>query len=219
MQDGNRDWSGSVGHFIRSYCALLEQADKTEDPEVEAERKIFRDLLGAIDPDVGPDDPTRLPVCRFVESVLDAAPSDTASRSELVAASRNVISQARWVNKYAPTKELAALFDNFAFCDFVGPTSAQASDDVTLGFVLLGPDTSYPFHEHPARELYYVMSGTAGWATDFDDYVVRPPGTFLLHTEDQPHAMRTYAEPMLAVSAWRGDVQGRSRFSEQQTRS
>ena len=214
MRDGNGDWPKSVERFIGSYRNLLEGAEKTSDLEIEAERKIFRELLAAIDLEVGPEDATELPVCRVLDAVLDAAPSDTAFQMDLVAASRGVMSRARWVNKYAPSQEHATLFENFAFCDFVGPQSAQVSYDVTLGFVLLGPDTNYPFHEHPARELYYVVSGTAGWATDFGDYAPRPPGCFLLHKENQPHAMRTYAEPLLAVSAWRGETQGRSRFSE-----
>ncbi|WP_422367390.1 dimethylsulfonioproprionate lyase family protein [Pelagibius sp.] len=214
MQQAIQEWATAVGTFIDAYCKLLDQAEETSNAEIEAERRVFRDLLLGIERDVRPETPTGLPVCRFADAVLQEAPSETSLQTDLNESCRQVIANARWVNKYEPNAEHADLFENFAFCDFVGPDSSQVSHDVTLGFVLLGPDTSYPFHEHPARELYYVASGKAGWATDFEDFTLREPGTFLLHLESQPHAMRTYGEPLLAVSAWRGEVRGGSRFSQ-----
>jgi hypothetical protein len=69
----------------------------------------------------------------------------------------------------------------------------------------MAPRTFYPLHTHPAVELYLVIAGEAQWTTPDADRIV-PPGQFVLHRSNEPHAMRTFADPLLALYAWRGDL-------------
>jgi quercetin dioxygenase-like cupin family protein len=69
----------------------------------------------------------------------------------------------------------------------------------------MAPDTFYPLHAHPAIELYLVIAGHAQWTTPASERIV-PPGEFVLHHANQPHAMRTFAEPLLALYGWRGEI-------------
>jgi gentisate 1,2-dioxygenase len=95
------------------------------------------------------------------------------------------------------------LGQNIAFAEIVGPAAPFRSDSVCLGLTLIGPETLYPAHRHPAIELYYVVAGIATW-TLVGVSQDNPPGTFILHPSQAIHAMRTHAEPLLAIYSWSG---------------
>lgn len=205
-------WGAAVAGFGRAAQDLLRCAPWTGDAAIEEERGLFLDLLRHVEAPVAPAEPFARPACRFLAPALAAAPRGADWQARLAEASAATLPGLRWLNKYQPTSEHAALFDGFAFCDLIGPDGSQPSERVTLGFVLLGPGLTYPFHRHPARELYYALSGRAEWAVDGGPFRALPAGSFVLHREDQPHALRTGDEPLLAISAWRGAIRGRSSF-------
>lgn len=207
-----------VGKFLAAYLKLLRNAPDSKNADVESERQIFTGLLEhAIDTPFFDATPVSKPVCRF----LDQAHSShgNAFISDLTLASRPLCDLAVWRNKYRNRPGREALFNNFAFCDFIGTDGWFHTKDVSLGLTLLGPDTDYPFHGHPARELYFLLSGPSDWAVDYRAWQRRVPGDWLLHTEMQPHAMRSHDIPMLAISAWRGDIETRSQFQQPATNS
>jgi quercetin dioxygenase-like cupin family protein len=74
-----------------------------------------------------------------------------------------------------------------------------------VGFTLIAPNTFYPMHAHPATELYWIIAGHAEWSASGARRIV-PPGGFVLHQSNEPHAMRTFAEPLLALYSWSGDL-------------
>ena len=56
--------------------------------------------------------------------------------------------------------------------------------EVRMGFLELDPGATYPFHAHPAPELYYVIRGTARWTVGNETFLARsgtavhtPPNT------------------------------------------
>ena len=89
--------------------------------------------------------------------------------------------------------------DGYAHVNLLGRGGHYPDDRARCGLLLFGPDIDYPAHSHPARELYLVLDG--------EDYLARPPGDFLLHTERQSHAMRMGADGLLALWAWTGDLE------------
>jgi hypothetical protein len=70
--------------------------------------------------------------------------------------------------------------------------------------LLLGPATHYPRHRHEAEEIYMPLAGTAAWQQGDGDWRDQLPGTVIHHQPFEPHAMRTHAEPLLALYLWRG---------------
>jgi hypothetical protein len=110
-----------------------------------------------------------------------------------------------WHYHYAPRPDAADLADRIGFAELIGPRAPLTAPDCRAGFTLMAPDTFYPLHVHPAIELYLVISGHARWTTPEAERIV-PPGAFVLHRANQPHAMRTFAEPLLALYGWRGDL-------------
>jgi mannose-6-phosphate isomerase-like protein (cupin superfamily) len=114
-----------------------------------------------------------------------------------------------WRYSYPPRPGLPAdavdLAERIAFAELIGPRAPLDAPGCRAGFTLIAPATFYPLHAHPAIELYLVISGHAQWTTPEAERIV-PPGEFVLHGVNQPHAMRTFAEPLLALYGWRGDI-------------
>jgi quercetin dioxygenase-like cupin family protein len=111
-----------------------------------------------------------------------------------------------WDYHYAPRPDATDLAERIAFAELIGPHAPLTAPACRVGFTLMAPATVYPLHAHPAIELYLVTSGHAQWTTPQSERIV-PPGQFVLHRSNQAHAMRTFAEPLLALYGWRGDIE------------
>lgn len=142
------------------------------------------------------------PAVRHVELALTEAltcPSDL--RAFLI----RFAPQARWQVTEAYRGHFDnSFFDNEAWCELIGPTGLIASNDVRIGLLIMGPGLVYPAHRHPATEWYHVLSGTGQWAQGSQPAMPRTPPAALFHRSDEPHAMTTHQEPVLALWSWVG---------------
>jgi len=94
--------------------------------------------------------------------------------------------------------------------EFIGPNGIFENPNVRIGLLLQSPEIHYPRHWHTAEELYYIISGTAKWATDDEKEKLYQPGNFVHHMSGQTHNMTTCSEPLLALWGWTGDIDGAS---------
>ena len=150
--------------------------------------------------------PEPAPVLRHLPAAIErveAGPYGALASALRAAAPHLVWGQVRSYRDVLPPHFL----DNYAHVNLVGRGGHFPDDRARCGLILFGPDIDYPAHSHPARELYLVLDGTAEWWREGEDYVRRPPGSFLLHTERQSHAMRMGGEGLLALWAWTGDLE------------
>jgi hypothetical protein len=112
---------------------------------------------------------------------------------------------------YGRDPGLDAFQRTYAFASAMAPEargafSPRVNEHATVGLTIQGPNTTYPAHAHRAIEVYYVIAGTADWKQGTAPWRDRPPGTFIVHGPDEPHAMRTGAEPLLTFFAWVSDL-------------
>ena len=70
--------------------------------------------------------------------------------------------------------------------------------DVLMGVLELAPGATYPAHQHPAPEIYYVMSGTAEWTVG-DETFVAEPGTAIYHPPGALHRMINTGDDVLRL--------------------
>jgi len=110
-----------------------------------------------------------------------------------------------WHYHYPQRDDAPDLAARIGFAELIGPRGPLAAPNSRVGFTLMAPHTFYPLHNHPAVELYLVIAGTAEWIAPPLQRLV-PPGELILHPSNQPHAMRTMQEPLLALYAWSGDI-------------
>jgi mannose-6-phosphate isomerase-like protein (cupin superfamily) len=71
-------------------------------------------------------------------------------------------------------------------------------DEVFMGILELAPKTTYPAHQHPAPEIYYVISGIAEWSVDDETFVVES-GTAIHHHPNALHRMVNIGDDVLRL--------------------
>jgi hypothetical protein len=144
--------------------------------------------------------PSAVPVLRLLPEVQAAAP---AFSRELVNDIGRAASSMAWRQTYTVADVGAAFLENYGWSEVVGTTGPLASERVACGFLLLGPQTHYPLHQHEAEEIYIPLVGTASWLQAKGGWQKRPPGTVIYHASNEPHATRTGTHPLLALYLWR----------------
>ena len=159
-----------------------------------------------------PGAPQREPVCRHLDAVIAATLAGPAR--PIAEAARPLLASLRWHYGYPYDPRWPDLGERVGFAQVIGDSGLLDHALLHVGLTLLAPHTHYPLHAHPAIELYFVLSGTAEWQIGRDDFVARPAGSLILHPSNVGHAMRTGAEPLLALYVWRGDIDSPSVFSD-----
>ncbi len=97
-------------------------------------------------------------------------------------------------------------------CELIGPNgNGFHHPDFTLGFFFMVPRILYRDHNHPASEFYLPLTGPHGWRFDLGSWRDLPAGEVVWNVPEQPHAMRVYDVPFLAVYSWPRDVNHRCR--------
>lgn len=131
----------------------------------------------------------------------------------LVAALEAANSAIAWYpsKSYDDEPSMAAFVPRYAVAPIVGPDRfgrhcPYFSDRIFLGVSLQAPGTDYAAHAHQAVELYYILAGSVDWQQGDGAWRAKAPGDFVRHAADEPHAMRTGDEPLLALFAWVSDV-------------
>jgi hypothetical protein len=147
-----------------------------------------------------------LPVLEWLPRAVRAAPAFSAELSAMLA---EVAGDLAWRQTYSQADVAggaieASFLDRYGWCEVIGPRAATCSDRIACGFLLLGPQTCYPSHRHEPEELYLPLSGSAAWRQGDGDWQQRLPGTLIHHASFETHAMRTDADPLLALYLWRG---------------
>ncbi len=109
-----------------------------------------------------------------------------------------------WGQTYTAEDFGRHFLDNYGWVELIGTRGHFASDTVAAGLLVLGPDIVYPDHRHIAEELYVPLTGGAEWRKGEESFAVRAAGEVIHHPSNVAHAMRTGAEPLVALYIWRG---------------
>ena len=148
-----------------------------------------------------PAQPCGLPVLAWLNGLLPlAAPAARGLVSTLVAAADAL----EWRQTYTAADFGPSFLDRYGWSELIGLRGPIPSTEIACGVMLLGPEIDYPAHAHEAEELYLPLAGTALWLRGEESWRSRPPGEPIHHPSWMPHAMRTQAEPLLALYVWRG---------------
>jgi quercetin dioxygenase-like cupin family protein len=166
-------------------------------------------LAGPLTPAV-PSSAPALPVLRWLPRIADGA---SIGGSFVSALCRTAPSLA-WRQTYTRDEVDAAFLQNYGWAELARPVEKRTSAQISCGVLVLGPRTLYPHHRHEAEEIYVPLSGTAAWQQGDALWREHPPGTLIHHLSEEPHAMRTGEEPLLALYLWRStDLTQRARLS------
>jgi hypothetical protein len=109
-----------------------------------------------------------------------------------------------WGQTYTETDFGRHFIENYGWLDLFGTRGHFINDLTAGGFLILGPHLHYPDHHHVAEEVYIPLTGGTAWRKAAGSYAELPAGTVIHHPSNVNHAMKTGAEPLLALYLWRG---------------
>lgn len=110
----------------------------------------------------------------------------------------------RWGQTYRAADFGKAFLANYGWLEVFGARGHFIHHDIAGGLLLLGPETFYPEHRHQAEEIYIPLTGGSDWRMDGQPFRARQAGEIIHHAGNVGHAMRTGAEPLLALYLWHG---------------
>ncbi|MEM8776374.1 MAG: dimethylsulfonioproprionate lyase family protein [Pseudomonadota bacterium] len=136
--------------------------------------------------------------------------SDTGLLTERFAGFRDALLDAaplaHWRETYKDTDIGTDFLDKFGCYEVLGRDAPFASNSMR-SFMLYQPaGLHYPWHHHPAEELYLILAGEAEFAIHGQPSNTLCPGDTVFHESNVPHAMTTHDHPILAYVLWRGDL-------------
>lgn len=182
-------------------------------------RRIWQEVEATIDivaghhvqmPDIVETDPRpnegrfadSFPVLKHLDQALKLAKSDKLTG--LAEAISDALPRFRWSQNgsYNETNCSRAFLDGYAYAGLSGPDTSLSWAAPRTGVFLMAPDLLYPGHNHPAREIYLILTPGAEWRLDNGDWFKVQAGDLIFHDSWVLHEMRTFETPMLAIAAW-----------------
>ena len=116
----------------------------------------------------------------------------------------DIAPHAEWRQSYTAEEVGATFLDNYAYTEIIRPKGHYRSDTLRAYIGWWGPGLFYPWHDHEAEEIYYILAGHAEFESDGLPPARLGPGDTRLHTSRQRHAMTTTDSAILALALWRG---------------
>ena len=143
--------------------------------------------------------PRHLPCADYMyhDEILQAAPNPLA-RAFFAAGP-----DAFWRETYAGTNIGEDFMNRFGCFCAIGNGGAYDSDRMKGYVVTMPPGLHYPWHHHPAEEMYLVLAGEAEFYREGEAASVLREGDTSFHASNQPHAMETKNSPVICYVTWR----------------
>ena len=113
---------------------------------------------------------------------------------------------AKWRKTYEGTNIGQDFMDRFACYCLIGEGGGFISRKMAGYVVYMPPNLHYPWHEHPAEELYFILAGEAEFGREGQPNEILRAGDASFHASGQPHATTTHDKPMLAYVTWRNHL-------------
>lgn len=178
---------------LAGFRAVLEQLD----------HPVVGSFAAEIDWDMAPRD---LPAATLpcLVHLPRAAASATGAGAPLAGVLTEAALSLSWGQTYSAADFGPRFMDNYGWTEVFGTRGHFANERVAGGFLLLGPDVTYPDHHHEAEEIYVPLTGGAHWKMGREDFRPRDAGEVIHHRSNVSHAMRTTEAPLLALYLWRG---------------
>ena len=158
-----------------------------------------------------PDDIVPQAVTPFHSTCCDVFCEDKKLVSQKYPALQDAIRAAsdavHWRQTYKDTDIGDDFMDKFACYCIIGENAPFMSAAIRLFMVYMPPHFYYPWHHHPAEEMYVVGSGNGVFKRKDCPDERLTEGDTSFHQSNQPHAMETLDDPVLCLVAWRDDFE------------
>jgi mannose-6-phosphate isomerase-like protein (cupin superfamily) len=120
---------------------------------------------------------------------------------------------ASWLRSYTDDQIFPGFNARFGSYPLVGPHAHFRAQGFAAYVLYSDAALWYPWHDHPAEEIYLVIAGEAEFMVDGETSRILGPGETCFHASNQSHAMQTHDSPVMAMVLWRGNLETRPRLT------
>ena len=111
-----------------------------------------------------------------------------------------------WRDTYAGTDVSEDFMQRFGCYCVIGSGGAWISQSMAAYVVVMPSGLHYPWHQHPAEEMYYVLAGEGVFMRKGEANETLTAGNSVIHASNQPHALETRDQPVMAYVVWRNHL-------------
>lgn len=202
---------GPLNQLARATSEQLRQISYDNNEDAALSRNFADDLERVANVSLEPQNGQGAPVraLKFAPIVFDTAHENEVS--ELMSLASSAFGLVRWTEFYAEDDWSRHFLPSMASGEGIGPDGRLRDNKIIFGLFLLGPNTVYPPHAHPAEEFYLVLSGDPEFQVGAKKpYLTQNPGSVVMHHSNVSHSIRTSAHPFFGIFGWRGGIHERS---------
>jgi len=129
----------------------------------------------------------------------------TEDYSELRDAFISASPYAHWRQTYKGTTVGKKFLAEFGCYGLIGPESPFQSEKIRAWVVYMPKNFYYPWHHHPAEEMYLCLAGEAVFRRENYTDIRLGSGGIIEHSANQSHSMETLEHPIMAYVIWRNE--------------
>lgn len=119
-----------------------------------------------------------------------------------------------WRETYKETKIGDDFMNRFGCYCLIGEGGGWLSKHMQAYVVYMPAGLHYPWHQHPAEELYYVVAGEGEFHRQGEASEILGEGQSSFHASNQPHALTTHDSPVMAYVLWRNHFDVKPAWSD-----
>jgi len=147
-------------------------------------------------------DPFHIPASDLMQNETGLLTEDYAElRDAFISASP----YAHWRQTYKGTAIGEKFLNEFGCYGLIGPDSPFQSEKIRAWVVYMPKNFYYPWHHHPAEEMYLCLAGEAVFRRKNCSDERLKSGGIIEHSANQSHSMETLEHPIMAYVIWRNE--------------
>ena len=119
-----------------------------------------------------------------------------------------------WEQGYKEKEVGKDFLNRYGFFELIGPSGHFKTSEMALYVNYLCKNAYYPWHNHDAEELYFIVSGKAKFESKNQNTEMLTSTNTRLHKSFESHAITTDENPVLSFVIWKNKFENVSKLTK-----
>ena len=119
-----------------------------------------------------------------------------------------------WEQGYEENDVGKDFLNKYGFFELIGPSGHFKTTEMALYVNYLCKNAYYPWHNHDAEELYFIVSGEAKFESKNQNTEILSSTNTRLHKSFESHAITTDQKPVLSFVIWKNKFEDISKLTK-----
>tara|TARA_B100001057_G_scaffold447259_1_gene486619 strand:+ start:3970 stop:4563 length:594 start_codon:yes stop_codon:yes gene_type:complete len=119
-----------------------------------------------------------------------------------------------WEQGYEKNDVGKDFLNKYGFFELIGPSGHFKTTEMALYVNYLCKNAYYPWHNHDAEELYFIVSGEAKFESKNQNTEILSSTNTRLHKSFESHAITTDQKPVLSFVIWKNKFEDVSKLTK-----